>query len=77
MLSQGKILRLAEERFKDEPIYRENLQILQSGDESLCDLVDTYLRIARQDHMPEVACFFEQRDTNVGAILGKNPTSVS
>ncbi|KAK0609055.1 hypothetical protein DIS24_g12546 [Lasiodiplodia hormozganensis] len=35
-----------------------------------------YLRIARQNAMPRVACFFEQKVTDVGAVLGRDPEKV-
>ena len=76
MFSHGEILRLAEERFGTEKVNEENLRILRAGDESLQDLVDMYLRIARQDAMPRIACFYEQKVTNVGAILGSTPVKV-
>ena len=70
-LSQGEILRIAQERFTGV-VYGENLEILRTGGESLTDLVDMYLRIARQGAMPRVACFYEQRASEVGRILGKD-----
>lgn len=75
-LSQGEILRLAYERFAENPVYGENMNVLQAGGESLIDLVDTYLRIARHGTEPKVACFYEQKATRVGAILGKDSAKV-
>ncbi|KAK0741192.1 hypothetical protein B0T18DRAFT_419659 [Schizothecium vesticola] len=71
-LSQGEILIRAQELFTGSPVYGENLGILQAGGEPLTDLVDTYFRIARQSPMPRVACFYEQRASEVGRILGKD-----
>jgi hypothetical protein len=76
VLSQGQILQVAEECFTDRPIHRENLKILRAGDESLSDLVDDYLHFARQSAMPLVACFFEQRASNAGALVGKSSAEV-
>jgi hypothetical protein len=76
-LSQGQILQVAEEYFTDRPVHGENLKILRAGDESLSDLVDDYLRCARESAMPIVACFFEQRASNVGALVGKTSAEVS
>ncbi|KXX82867.1 Vegetative incompatibility protein HET-E-1 [Madurella mycetomatis] len=65
-LSQGEILRRAQELFTESPVYGENLEILRSGGESLTDLVDMYFRIARQSTMPRVVCFYEQGASEVG-----------
>ena len=75
-LSQGEILKRARGLFTGSPVYGENLGILQAGGESLTDLVDTYFRRARQSPMPRVACFYEQRATEVGRILGKDLAKV-
>ncbi|KAI9748769.1 MAG: hypothetical protein M4579_007127 [Chaenotheca gracillima] len=72
VLSQGQILQAAEKLFNDRPVHDENLQILRAGDETLCDLVDSYLRVARQTARPRVACFYEQRVTDVGRLLAND-----
>lgn len=77
MFSKGDIPILAEERFGDGSIYLENLQILRRGDETLVTLVDDYLSLAKKGRMPQVACFYEQKETNVGAVLGRDPEMVS
>lgn len=71
-LSQGEILRRAQELFTESPVYGENLEILRPGGESLTDLVDMYFRIARQSTMPRVVCFYEQAAGEVGKILRKD-----
>ncbi|RYP76538.1 hypothetical protein DL770_007209 [Monosporascus sp. CRB-9-2] len=71
--STGEILKHAYKLFTGSPVYGENLGILQAGGVSLIGLVDTYLRIARQSAMPRVACFYEQKASDVGRIFGKNP----
>jgi hypothetical protein len=76
-LSQGEILRRAYELFAESPVHGENLNVLQAGGESLINLVDNYLRTARQSVMPKVACFYEQRASPVGAILGKDAARIS
>lgn len=57
-------------------MHADNLSILKAGVEPLIDLVDMYLRIARQTAMPRVACFYEQKATPVGAIFGKSVAKV-
>lgn len=76
MLSQGEILKIAQERLTGSPVYGENLEILRAGGETLTDLVDTYLRVARQSAMPRIACFYEQKASTVGRILGKDIDNV-
>ncbi|KZF21644.1 hypothetical protein L228DRAFT_156852 [Xylona heveae TC161] len=71
-MSQGEILQVAAKCFTDGTVHETNLKILRAGDETLVDLVDSYLRAARQKVMPKVACFFEQRVSPVGAIVGKS-----
>jgi hypothetical protein len=77
VFSEGDIPLLAQERFGDGPVHTENLRILRNGDETLITLVDDYFYHARQGRIPKVACFYEQEDTNVGAILGKDLKLVS
>lgn len=73
LLSQGEILRRASQHFAAEnPVYGENLGILRAGGEPLIDLVDTYLRVVRKGPMPRVACFYEQKASEVGRILGRD-----
>ncbi|KAL1979484.1 hypothetical protein VTN96DRAFT_5710 [Rasamsonia emersonii] len=71
-LPQGEIIRRVYELFTESQVHGDNLSILKAGGESLIDLVDLYLRIARQTAMPRVACFYEQKATPVGAIFGKS-----
>ncbi|KAL8340712.1 hypothetical protein RB601_006689 [Gaeumannomyces tritici] len=73
-LSQGEVLLRAWQLFAAErPVYSENLGILRAGGEPLIDLVDTYLRVARKSPMmPRVACFYEQKASDIARILGKD-----
>ncbi|KAL8400678.1 hypothetical protein RB594_000904 [Gaeumannomyces avenae] len=73
-LSQGEVLLRAWQLFAAEsPVYSENLGILRAGGEPLIDLVDTYLRVARKSQTtPRVACFYEQKASEIGRILGKD-----
>lgn len=73
-LSQGEVLQRAWQHFAAEnPVYEENLGILRAGGEPLVDLVDTYLRVARKNSItPRVACFYEQKASEVGHILGRD-----
>lgn len=75
-LSQGEILKHAYTLFTETPVHGENLGMLRAGAESLTDLVDIYLRIVRQSEMPRVVCFYEQRASDVGRILGKDRSKV-
>lgn len=75
-LSQGEVLKRAQELFTGSPVYGENLEILRAGGASLIDVVDMYSRIARQSTVPRVACFYEQKASNVDRILGKDRSKV-
>ncbi|KAK4160059.1 ankyrin repeat domain-containing protein 17 [Cladorrhinum sp. PSN259] len=71
-LPQGEVLKRAQELFTDSPVYEENLEILRAGGESLVDVVDMYSRIARQSAVPRVACFYEQKESDVSRIVEKD-----
>ena len=75
-LSQGEILKRAQELFTASAVYGENLEILRARGESLIDLVDLYHRIARQSTVPRVACFYEQKESDVSRIVDKDYTEV-
>lgn len=69
-LSQGDILRYAQAHFTESPVYVRNLEVFRAEGEQIGDLLETYLRIARHQKMPRMACFYEQLPSKVGGILG-------
>ena len=68
-LNQGEMIRAAQSQYEDDQIVGENLNVLAPGNESLMDLMDVYFETRQEDHRAYVACFFEQKRSNVGAIL--------
>lgn len=74
-LSHGEILQLAQQQIAAESNL-DNLRIMQDGDESLENLVDDYLSMVRNEVRPYTLCFYESRDSDVGAIV-KNKVSTS
>ena len=67
-LSQTGILRAIQSRYQEEQIQGSNLHILAPGNETLLDLMDEFSETRKERNIPRVACFFEQKPSNVGAI---------
>ncbi len=67
-LSQAGILRAIESQYKEEQIQGSNLNILAPGNETLMDLMDDFSETRKERNLARVACFFEQKPSNVGAI---------
>lgn len=44
------------------------MKILEHGNETLMDLMDLFFETRQERNMARVACFFEQKPSNVGAI---------
>lgn len=63
--------------YDEESIQGEVLQVLAPGNEFLQDLVDKFGRLRSLPNKAEVACFYELRPSNVGAIVGKQKRIVS
>ncbi len=67
-LSQAGILRAIESQYKEEQIQGSNLNILAPGNETLMDLMDDFSETRKEGNIARLACFFEQKPSNVGAI---------
>ncbi|KAG2413353.1 hypothetical protein HFD88_002542 [Aspergillus terreus] len=70
-LSQVEMIEAALREYDEESIQGEVLQVLAPGNEFLQDLVDKFGRLRSLPNKAEVACFYELRPSNVGAIVGK------
>jgi hypothetical protein len=55
----------------------ESLRILGPGDEFLQEIVDKFLETRSRSHPARVACFYETKSSNVGAIVGGVARQVS
>jgi hypothetical protein len=65
------MIQAAEALYRDT-VQRENLRILDPGDEMLLEMVHLFEKIpAQSSSNAQIACFYEQKPCNVKAILGK------
>ncbi len=69
-LSQIELLKAAWREYQPEHVQREVLRVLEPGDEFLQDLVDQFGRIRSELNKAEVACFYELKPSDVGAVVG-------
>ncbi|MCJ1429508.1 hypothetical protein MMC29_007423, partial [Sticta canariensis] len=67
-LNQTELLRAIQSQYEDDQIQRSNLNILDPGNETLVDLVDMFLETRQEKNLARIACFFELKPSNVGAI---------
>lgn len=74
-LNQGEILRAAQSQYEEGQIQGAILNILAPGNESLSDLMTLFFE-TRQESKAHIACFFEQKPSNVGSILGRTRVQV-
>lgn len=69
-MSQSEILDTARRKYDKDVIYGDVLEMLRPGNEFLQDVVDKFGRTRSQPHKARVACFFEMKSSDVGAIVG-------
>ena len=55
-------------QYDDDQIQGSSLNILAPGNETLMDLMELFFETRQEKNMAQVACFFEQKPSNVGAI---------
>lgn len=55
----------------------ESLHILAPGDDLLQEVVDKFLETRSKSYPAHVACFYETKSSNVGAIVGEKDRYVS
>ena len=67
-LSQAGILQAIQSQHKEGQIQGSNLSILATGNETLMDLMDDFSETRKERNIARLACFFEQKPSNVGAI---------
>lgn len=75
-LNQSEMVRAIQSQYEDDQILGPNLNILAPGNESLMDLMDMFFETRQERHMARVACFFESKPSNVGAIYKGAPKQV-
>ena len=76
-LSQAEILQAIQSQYKEEQIQGSNLNILTPGNETLIDLMDEFSETRTERNIACVACFYEQKPSNVGAIYKETRLQVS
>ena len=76
-LTQAGILQAIQSQYKEEQIQGSNLNILTPGNESLIDLMDEFSETRTERNIARVACFYEQKPSNVGAIYKRPRLQVS
>lgn len=76
-LDQKEMLRAAQSQYAEDQVQGAVLNILPPGNESLIDLTAYFFETRRGEGKAQVACFFEQKSSNVGAILRESRIQVS
>ncbi|OCK73868.1 hypothetical protein K432DRAFT_472063, partial [Lepidopterella palustris CBS 459.81] len=71
-MKQSEMIEAALSRYRPDQIQGESLRILVPGDEFLQDSVDRFLETRSEPHPAPVACFYETKSSNVGAIVGSS-----
>lgn len=75
-MKQSEMLEAAWREYDDTQVQAEVLRILEPGNEFLQDLVDDFGKTRSQAHKAQVACFYELKPSNVGAIVGRQARTV-
>lgn len=68
-LNQSEMLQAAQSQYEEGQVQGAVLNILAPGNESLMDLMTFFFETRQEKNKAHVACFFEQKSSNVGAIL--------
>jgi hypothetical protein len=69
-MGQSEMLDAARREYEEEEIHVDVLEVLRPGNEFLQDIVDKFGRTRSRPHKARVACFFEMKPSDVGAIVG-------
>ena len=69
-LSQNELLLAAQSQYSEDQVQGAVLNILAPGNESLADLMTLFFETRQEKWKAHIACFFELKPSNVGAILG-------
>ena len=73
-MKQVELLEAARLKYSTEEIQGETLRILQSGNETLVNLVNEFCQLRRQG--TKVRCFYELKETAVGKLFGRQDLTV-
>ena len=75
-LNQSELLLAAQSQYEGGQVQGAVLNILAPGNESLTDLMTFFFETRQEKDKAWVACFFELKSSNVGAILDGRPVYV-
>ena len=75
-LNQSELLRAAQSQYEGDQVQGAVLNILAPGNESLTDLITFFFKTRQEKDKAYMACFFELKSSNVGAILDRRPVYV-
>ena len=76
-MKQSEMVAAALSKYRPDQVEGESLSILVPGDEFLQDTVDRFLESRLESTPAPVACFYETKSSNVGAIVGGPVKKVS
>lgn len=76
-LDQTEMIRAAQSQYEEDQVQGAVLNILPPGNESLIDLTTYFFETRQGEGKAYIACFFEQKSSNVGAILRESRIQVS
>ena len=75
-MNQNEMLVAARREYDLDQVQPEVLKILEPGNEFLQELVDQFGKTRKVPHKARVACFYELKSSNVGAVVGKQERMV-
>jgi hypothetical protein len=64
-----EILHNVEMLLQDTQVMYENHRASKADNDWLRDLLDDFFRLLRQGPMPKIACFYEEKPTDLGMFL--------
>lgn len=76
-LDQTEIIRAAQSQYAEDQVQATVLNILSPGNESLIDLTTNFFETRQGEGKTHIACFFEQKSSNVGAIFCNGRIQIS
>jgi hypothetical protein len=75
-MSQTEMLEAARREYDADQVQVDILRVLEPGNEFLQEIVDRFGKTRSQPNKAQVACFYELKLSNVGAIVGGQPRTV-
>lgn len=67
-LNQTELLRAIQSQYEHDQVQGSNFNNLDPGKETLMDLMDAFFETRQQRYKAHLACFFEQKPSNVGTV---------